>query len=147
MTVADTKQGHPHAESIIQYGEDLREDAKAYLNWEYRFRGGTHWYACNAVPQWSYGTEYRRKPKRLQYTVDIPAPIPPHEVIPEGTRVYCPLLLANPDKNWSIDIVSSYPYSKSETATAHRQKRGMLFRTYEDAVEAWKALAPFGSTK
>lgn len=129
------KEGHPHAKLCIECGKDLLQDGHAFLKWEHRCCNDGEWRQCYVHPIWDIYTDYRRKPERLQFTVDIPAPIPGDEDIPEGAKVWSPNIYAKSAYRWA--------YSKSNMELKFFQSRGLLFRTEEDAIEFSKAVIPF----
>ncbi|MFV0601850.1 MAG: hypothetical protein ACK5NE_08540 [Brachymonas sp.] len=131
---------HKHCELMKQYAEDAAETDKPHERWEVRHlspNGGATglWRQLLNDPTWYVGSEYRRKPRTLTYTVTIPEPL--REPLKRGDDYY----FAEPTHYRFYARASWY----DDEIDRRRLQRGLIFAEPEDAAEAAKAMLPFKS--
>lgn len=56
------KEGHVHAELMLEYAKDSTTDSEAWKEWQYKDTCMTTWGATSGIPVWNTNTKYRRKP-------------------------------------------------------------------------------------
>lgn len=79
--------GHPHAELMIQYGEESKTNPRAWENWQYK--SSVEWRDCSAVPNWNDLCEYRRKPEVIIINgIEVPKPLTKAPEV--STLIYLP---------------------------------------------------------
>ena len=124
---------HKHAHLMAQYAQDAMETETPWTRWE--MRGGTSakWYTPAREICFDSSCDYRRKPKTMTYTITIPEPM--REAPPLDTEYYI-VSLFEPN---NFDIA----YWGGFHAEHMLLKRGLCFKTEEDAIAAAKAMLPF----
>lgn len=68
--------GNVHADMMMEYAMDSKNDPKAYKNWQFRIPGANKkWSNLSLHPQWTDGHEYRRRPLIVDlppYSISLP---------------------------------------------------------------------------
>ena len=125
---------HKHAALMLQYAQDAAETNTPWERWQFRIRGETTWcdFDGHFRPTWGDGTEYRRNPHTMTYTVTIPEPL--RKAPKRGESYYVV------DMN-AIPLYHLYWWYDDE-ADRRNLKRGLCFATKEDAIAAAKAMMP-----
>lgn len=129
---------HKHHKEMMQYAQDAAETDKPHERWEVRHlspNGGATglWRQLLNDPTWYVGSEYRRKPRTLTYTVTIPEPL--REPLKMGEVCY----VAEP----TLYYLYSYATWSGDGIDRRRLQDGLIFATKEDAIAAAKAMQPF----
>lgn len=94
--------GHPHAELMAQYEQDVEDHGEqAYTLWEYKANASIEWRPCVLTPEWAEHCQYRRKQQghkhaqlMAQYAQDAMTHERPWElwqVKPKGAEIWHPL--------------------------------------------------------
>ena len=81
---------HPHARTMIEYGNDLLKDRKAHLKWQQRLSDDEskyQWEPCLKEITFDGGMEYRRTPLFIN---SIEVPQPEREPLKDGQTYYIP---------------------------------------------------------
>ena len=123
---------HKHAALIAQYAQDWAETDKPWERWEVA-ASVNKFDSLSNHPDWHEEYEYRRKQHTLTYSVTIPEPM--REAPPLGTEYYIVSLF----KPQNFDIA----YWGGCYGEHMLLKRGLCFKTEEDAIAAAKAMIPF----
>ena len=125
---------HKHAALMLQYAQDALETDKPWERWQLRTGGEAVWFDFDGHfrPTWSEGTEYRRKPHTMTYTVTMPEPL--RKAPKRGESYYVVDMNAIPlyFLHWWYD----------DEDDRRNLKRGLCFATKEDAIAAAKAMLP-----
>ena len=122
---------HKHAALMLQYAQDAAETDKPWERWELRCEG-TGWIPLKNDPPWNVKFEYRRKPRTLTYTVTIPEPL---REAPQLDTEYYLVSLFEP-RHFEV------AYWGDCSGERMLLKRGLCFKTEEDAIAAAKAMMP-----
>ena len=121
---------HKHAALMLQYAQDAMETYKPWLRWEHTLNA--RWYDCEQHPSWDTDLEYRRKPKTLTYTVTMPEPL---RKAPQLDTEY-----------YLVSLFEPMHFEVAYWGDCHGErmllKRGLCFKTEEDAIAAAKAMLP-----
>ena len=125
---------HKHAELMLQYAQDALETEEPWLRWEGRgVSTSDEWVPMRQEFVFSNHFEYRRKPQTLTYTVTIPEPM--REAPPLDTEYYL------------VSLFEPVHFEVAYWEDCHGErmwlKRGLCFKTEEDAIAAAKAMCPF----
>ena len=68
IEVREEKQGHIHADLMLQYAQDAQETPEPWSRWETN-PDGRKWMQLTSNPSWVTSIQYRRKPKILSVTL------------------------------------------------------------------------------
>ena len=68
IEVREEKQGHIHADLMLQYAQDAQETPEPWSRWETN-PDGRKWIQLTGNPSWVTSIQYRRKPKMLSVTL------------------------------------------------------------------------------
>ena len=123
---------HKHAALIAQYAQDAIETDEPWERWEVRSNSESLWRTGSSVICFHSSCEYRRKPRTRTYTITIPEPM--REAPPLDTEYYI-VSLFEPN---NFDIA----YWGGCYGEHMLLKRGLCFKTEEDAIAAAKAMLP-----
>ena len=121
---------HKHARLMLQYAQDALETDKPWERWEWKGERG--WYPLASEFAFSIHCEYRRKPRTLTYTVTIPEPM---REAPQLDTEYYLVSLFEP-RHFEV------AYWGDCSGERMLLKRGLCFKTEEDAIAAAKAMMP-----
>ena len=125
---------HKHAHLMAQYAQDALETETPWERWQIRPEGGTEgWHDCSGRLCFSERCEYRRKPRTLTYTVTMPEPM---REAPQLDTEYYLVSLFEP-------MYFEVAYWEDCHGERMLLKRGLCFKTEEDAIAAAKAMMPF----
>ena len=124
---------HKHAALMLQYAQDALETDKPWTRWQVlRLDAGGQWVDCFISIGWDVEAEYRRKPRTLTYTVTIPEPM--REAPQLDTEYYL------------VSLFEPRYFEVAYWGDCHGErmllKRGLCFKTEEDAIAAAKAMLP-----
>lgn len=121
---------HKHAALMAEYAKDALDSETPWEQWEYEANGIL--YNCQENPMWNTKNEYRRKPRTISINgVEIPEPV--REPLNDGAIYY----VANPFEDDVIYNVASWD---GDSCDKDCLKKGLIFRTKEDAIAASKAI-------
>ena len=123
---------HKHAALMLQYAQDWAETEEPWKRWLVKSHRN-EWVALFGHPYWNEKQEYRRKPRALTYTVNIPEPLREAPDVGEVYYIAVPLV---------DSLCWEYRWSGSEL-DMRWLKRGLCFAKKEDAIAAAKAMMPF----
>ena len=123
---------HKHAALMLQYAQDALETDKPWERWQFRSLNTEVWLDCASGTGFSDLCEYRRKPKTLTYTVTIPEPL---REAPQLDTEYYLVSLFEP-RHFEV------AYWGDCSGERMLLKRGLCFKTEEDAIAAAKAMLP-----
>lgn len=123
---------HKHAALMLQYAQDAMETDKPWERWELRSMGSEQWQGCGGRISFSERCEYRRKPRTMTYTVTIPEPM---RGAPQLDTEYYLVSLFEP-RHFEV------AYWGDCSGERMLLKRGLCFKTEEDAIAAAKAMLP-----
>ena len=122
---------HKHAALMLQYAQDAAETDKPWERWE-AAASNNKWEALHNHPGWLNAYEYRRKPRTMTYTVTIPEPL---REAPELDTEY-----------YLVSLFEPMHFEVAYWGDCHGErmllKRGLCFKTEEDAIAAAKAMLP-----
>lgn len=121
---------HKHAALMAQYAQDALETETPWERWEWK--GEREWLPLSRECAFSIRFEYRRKPKTLTYTVTIPEPL---REAPQLDTEYYLVSLFEP-RHFEV------AYWGDCSGERMLLKRGLCFKTEEDAIAAAKAMLP-----
>jgi hypothetical protein len=131
------KNGHKHADLMMEYAKDCKKNAEAYLNWEVKYNG-SRWKILSKNPEWHKNAEYRRKPKTININgFEVPEPV--REPLEAGQEYYAPCLDIGSlycNFTWNYD---NYDFKLLE--------RGIIHLDKESAIKHAKALLSFTEVK
>ena len=136
IEVREEKQGHIHADLMLQYAQDAQETDKPWERWEMRLPANKTWSNCtDGDMHFSSMFEYRRKPKMLRVT------------LPNGECVSWPEPLKEAldidEEYWYFDASPewiNYDYWKNLDFDKGLLSAGMLHLTKEAAEQHAAAL-------
>ena len=124
---------HKHAELMLQYAQDAAETEKPWLRWEGRgVSTSAVWVPMRQDFVFYNDFEYRRKPQTLTYTVTMPEPM---REAPQLDTEYYLVSLFEP-------MYFEVAYWGDCSGERMLLKRGLCFKTEEDAIAAAKAMLP-----
>ena len=123
---------HKHAHLMAQYAQDAMETDKPWDRWQFRVLDTEGWLDCASGTGFSDLCEYRRKPRTLTYSVTIPEPL--RNAPKVGETYYASSLPTE-------DFYIAYEWLGHMT-DRRWLKRGLCFKTEEDAIAAAKAMLP-----
>ena len=124
---------HKHAALMLQYAQDALETETPWTRWQVqRLDAGGKWVDCFIPIGWGVEAEYRRKPRTLTYTVTIPEPM---REAPQLDTEYYLVSLFEP-RHFEV------AYWGDCSGERMLLKRGLCFKTEEDAIAAAKAMLP-----
>ena len=122
---------HKHAALMLQYAQDWAETDTPWKRWEVA-APGDKFVSLSSHPYWGEEYEYRRKPRTLTYTVTMPEPM---REAPQLDTEYYLVSLFEP-------MYFEVAYWEDCHGERMLLKRGLCFKTEEDAIAAAKAILP-----
>lgn len=112
-----------HIENAILYLQDLKETDKPWERWQYKMPE-EGWKDLQGDPFWAVKVEYRRKPKTIKATIEIPEP--ERKELRPGQKYYCADFLPDGEPTYSTWTDSPMDHLRLKSGVIHLTKEGAV---------------------